>query len=129
MVRAVKDRMGWDYDISVKIRVDPDLKLTDQLVQSGESGGLIAVQVYKLTASSLLAIHAGASHLTIHGRTRKQASTHPVDLEAIKFAVDAAKGEVPCVGNGDIWDLKDAVDMRKTTGVRGVMAARGLLAK
>lgn len=26
MVRAVKDRMGWDYNISVKIRVDPDLK-------------------------------------------------------------------------------------------------------
>jgi hypothetical protein len=26
MVRAVKDRMGWDYDVSVKIRVDPDLK-------------------------------------------------------------------------------------------------------
>lgn len=25
MVRAVKDRMGWDYGISVKIRVDSDL--------------------------------------------------------------------------------------------------------
>jgi tRNA-dihydrouridine synthase len=53
MVRAVKDRMGWDYDVSVKIRVDPDLKyvlrglccriraelhsyrLTERLVQTG----------------------------------------------------------------------------------------------
>ncbi|KAJ9104001.1 hypothetical protein QFC21_002464 [Naganishia friedmannii] len=26
MVRAVKDRMGWDYNISVKIRVDSDLQ-------------------------------------------------------------------------------------------------------
>lgn len=26
MVRSVKDRMGWDFGISVKIRVDPDLK-------------------------------------------------------------------------------------------------------
>lgn len=26
MVRCVKDRMGWDFGISVKIRVDPDLK-------------------------------------------------------------------------------------------------------
>ena len=26
MVRAVKDRMGWNYDVSVKIRVDTDLK-------------------------------------------------------------------------------------------------------
>jgi tRNA-dihydrouridine synthase len=75
------------------------------------------------------AIHAGASHLTIHGRTRHQASTQAVSLPSIKFAVDAAKGEVPCVGNGDIWDLDDVVTMREETGVRGVMAARGLLAK
>lgn len=108
IVRAVKDRMGWDYDISVKIRVDPDLKRTQTLVQN--------------------AIRAGASHLTIHGRTKSQASTHPVDLDAIKFAVECAKDEVPCVGNGDIWELSDAVQMREKTGVRGVMAARGLLA-
>ncbi|KAI5453565.1 tRNA dihydrouridine synthase [Naganishia albida] len=108
MVRAVKDRMGWDYNISVKIRVDPDLKLTERLVQT--------------------AIHAGASHLTIHGRTRHQASTQAVSLPSIKFAVDAARGEVPCVGNGDIWELDDVMTMRRETGVRGVMAARGLLA-
>jgi tRNA-dihydrouridine synthase 4 len=33
------------------------------------------------------------------------------------------------VGNGDIWEYKDAKEMRQHTGVRGVMAARGLLAK
>ncbi|KAJ9117967.1 hypothetical protein QFC20_000248 [Naganishia adeliensis] len=93
MVRAVKDRMGWDYNISVKIRVDPDL-----------------------------------NHLTIHGRTRHQASTQAVSLPSIKFAVDAARGEVPCVGNGDIWELDDVMTMQRETGVRGVMAARGLLA-
>jgi tRNA-dihydrouridine synthase 4 len=26
MVRAVKDRMGWEYGVSVKIRVDGDLR-------------------------------------------------------------------------------------------------------
>lgn len=33
------------------------------------------------------------------------------------------------MGNGDIWEYKDAKEMREHTGVRGVMAARGLLAK
>ena len=72
---------------------------------------------------------AGVSHITIHGRTRHQASTEPVDLDAIKFAVECAHGEVPCVANGDLWELNDARRMREVTGVKGVMAARGLLAK
>jgi tRNA-dihydrouridine synthase 4 len=76
----------------------------------------------------VIAIHAGASYLTIHGRTRHQPSSHPVSLSSISFAVAAAKGEVPCVGNGDVWDLEGAEEMRGT-GVRGVMGARGLLAK
>jgi tRNA-dihydrouridine synthase 4 len=26
MVRCVKDRMGWDFPVSVKIRIDPELR-------------------------------------------------------------------------------------------------------
>lgn len=87
---------------------DDQGRLTEQLVQT--------------------AIHAGVSHVTIHGRTRHQASSEPVNLDGIKFAVECAKGEVPCVGNGDIWTMEECVKMRET-GVRGVMGARGLLAK
>ncbi|TKY86014.1 hypothetical protein EX895_004839 [Sporisorium graminicola] len=133
MVRAVKARMGSDFCVSVKIRIDPDLRLTDALVRN--------------------ALHAGASVLQIHGRTRWQSSAgHPVDLDGIKFAVDAANscgfrtswgsrggaaarfadggsgGLVPCVANGDVWTLDDAIHYRKTTGCRGAMSARGLLA-
>ena len=32
------------------------------------------------------------------------------------------------MANGDLWTLEDAKEMRKT-GVNGVMAARGILAK
>ncbi|SPO32390.1 related to tRNA dihydrouridine synthase [Ustilago trichophora] len=133
MVRAVKARMGESFCVSVKIRVDPDLKLTDALVRN--------------------ALHAGASVLQIHGRNRWQSSAgHPVDLDAIKFAVDSANacgfrtgwgsmggnaaqfadggsgGLVPCVANGDVWTLSDAIQYRKHTGCRGAMSARGLLA-
>ncbi|SPC65705.1 related to tRNA dihydrouridine synthase [Ustilago sp. UG-2017b] len=132
MVRAVKSRMGSDFCVSVKIRIDPDLRLTDTLVRN--------------------ALHAGSSVLQIHGRTRWQTSTQPVDLDGIKFAVDAANacgfrtnwgskggaasrwadggsgGFVPCVANGDVWTLDDAIRYRKKTGCRGAMSARGLLA-
>jgi tRNA-dihydrouridine synthase 4 len=75
------------------------------------------------------ALQAHVSHVTIHGRTRHQPSTDPVSLEGIKFAVEAVRGRVPCVGNGDIWSLEEANVMRKETGVNAVMGARGLLAK
>lgn len=75
------------------------------------------------------ALQAGISHLTIHGRTRHQPSTDPVNLPGIKFAVECVKGQVPCVANGDVWELEDARRMRLQAGVQGVMAARGLLAK
>ncbi|KAG8908779.1 hypothetical protein FRB99_003017 [Tulasnella sp. 403] len=74
------------------------------------------------------AIHAGASHISVHGRTRHQASTAPVSLSSIEFAVQSAKGLVPIVANGDVWTQVDAEEIRKTTCVQGVMSARGLLA-
>ncbi|EJD42979.1 FMN-linked oxidoreductase [Auricularia subglabra TFB-10046 SS5] len=109
LVRAAKARVGEQaFPISIKIRVDSDLRRTQQLVET--------------------AIHAGASHITVHGRTRHQASTVPVSLPSIAFAAECAKGAVPVVANGDCWNLADAQRIRAETRVQGVMAARGLLA-
>ena len=88
---------------------ESDFRLTDQLIRT--------------------ALQTNVSHITIHGRTRHQASTEPVNLPALKFAVECVRGEVPTVANGDLWTLEDARKMRVETGVQGVMAARGLLAK
>lgn len=75
------------------------------------------------------AIQAGADVLSVHGRTRHQSSEgHPVNLLAIKFAVEAAKGQVPVVANGDVFSLAEAKLAREECGVNGVMSARGLLA-
>lgn len=75
------------------------------------------------------AIAAGADILTIHGRTRHQSSAgHPVNLDSIRFAVDSAKGDVPCIANGDLFSVKEAEETRRRCNVQGVMSARGLLA-
>ncbi|EJD04990.1 FMN-linked oxidoreductase [Fomitiporia mediterranea MF3/22] len=108
IIRAAKNRVESSFPISIKIRVDPDLKITEQLIQT--------------------AIHAGVSHITVHGRTRHQVSTQPVSLSSIAFAVSAAKGAVPVVANGDAWDMNEVNKIRKETRADGVMSARGLLA-
>ncbi len=66
---------------------------------------------------------AGASMLTIHGRTRMQRFTGLASLEAIAATCRAVS--VPVVGNGDIRDLESARHMLQETGVAGIMVGRG----
>lgn len=73
------------------------------------------------------AIHAGASYIGVHGRTRHQKDTEPANWDGIKFAREEAKGEVPVIGNGDIFTLQDSIRMKEETGVNAAMSARGLL--
>ena len=73
------------------------------------------------------AIHSGVSYIAVHGRTRHQRDSEPVDMEGIRFAREEAKGQVPVIANGDIYTLDNAKVTRETTGVSGVMSARGLL--
>ncbi|KAI5115628.1 hypothetical protein M0805_000680 [Coniferiporia weirii] len=108
IVRAAKNRVESSFPISIKIRVDEDEKMTDRLIQT--------------------AIHAGVSHITVHGRTRRQPSTQPVSLSSIAFAVSSAKNAVPVVANGDAWGMAEVKTIRRKTGANGVMSARGLLA-
>ncbi len=68
---------------------------------------------------------AGASMITIHGRTREQMYAPPVDLEVIKAVKDAVK--IPVIGNGDIFSSFDALEMKKKTGCDGVMLGRGTM--
>ena len=67
---------------------------------------------------------AGASFITVHGRTREQRG-HPVNLGAIRDIKQSVG--VPVVANGDIRSLGDMEDTVSATGCDGVMAARGML--
>ncbi|KAJ8292023.1 tRNA-dihydrouridine(20a/20b) synthase [NAD(P)+]-like [Rhodotorula toruloides] len=109
LVRTTKQRIGWDFPVSVKIRVDDDPTRTNELVSN--------------------AIAGGADFITVHGRTRHQSSeSFPVNPDAIAFAASCAKGAVPVVANGDVFTKENGEELRRKTGVQGVMSARGLLA-
>ncbi len=66
---------------------------------------------------------AGASMLTVHGRTRGQFYRGRADWSAIA-AVKAAVS-VPVIGSGDVMCAADALRMLQETGVDAVMVARG----
>jgi len=103
MVHQAKERTN--LPISIKIRVNSDIKKTIELVHLVES--------------------AGVSFITVHGRTTKQRPSTPPDLEAIRLVKEHAT--VPILANGDIYSLRDAEMVQEKTKVNGVMAARGML--
>ncbi|KAJ1899501.1 tRNA dihydrouridine synthase [Kickxella alabastrina] len=104
MVRAVKAVVN--IPCSVKIRKHPtNPHITVELVRRAQM--------------------MGVDWITIHGRTRHQKSTEPVDYDIIRLVKESVY--VPVLANGGIFSLADANAMYDNTGVDGVMAARGLL--
>lgn len=66
--------------------------------------------------------NAGASMITIHGRTREEYYSGKADLEIIKKVKESVK--IPVIGNGDIVDEDTALKMFEYTGVDGIMIGR-----
>ena len=66
---------------------------------------------------------SGAQLITVHGRTREQLYHGEADLDIIREVVDAVS--IPVIGNGDVNSGEAALNMLKSTGCAGVMAARG----
>lgn len=76
---------------------------------------------------------AGASAITIHGRTAQQGYSKDSNWDLIKQSVveskEAGYGRVPIIGNGDILTYYEARRRMEVTGVHSVMVGRGALTK
>ena len=103
MIKQTKNRVN--IPVSIKIRIQADIKKTIEFVKRAEK--------------------VGVEFITVHGRTKKQKNSDPVDYEAIKLIVDNLS--IPVIANGDIFNIKQANTVAEFTGVKGVMSARGLL--
>ena len=92
---TVKFRLGWDDD-------------TRNAVEFG-----------------LMAEEAGASLVTVHGRTRQQLYSGKADWTWIAKVKEALS--IPVFGNGDVFEPEDAIKLLEIAGVDGVAVARGTL--
>lgn len=70
---------------------------------------------------------AGAKAITVHGRTKIQMYSPPVNVDIIREVKQAVK--VPVIGNGDITDGRSAAKMLEETGCDLVMVGRGALGR
>ncbi|MBR2867827.1 MAG: tRNA dihydrouridine synthase DusB [Clostridia bacterium] len=112
---------------------DPDLaaRITEKVVSAVNVPITVKIRA-GWEEDNLNAVHmatllekAGASAITVHGRTRKQMYAPPVNLDIIRQVKEAVK--IPVIGNGDIVDAKSAENMLKVTGCDFVMVGRGAL--
>jgi tRNA-dihydrouridine synthase B len=96
--------------------------------------GFTRDQVNVLDTTQRITI-AHADMITIHGRTRSESYSTPVDCAGIRAGVenitrvaqDAGRPAPTIIGNGDIFDIESAQRMRRETGCDGVMVSRGAL--
>ena len=105
IVKAVVE--ATNKPVSVKMRIGWDSK------------NIVAVEAAKAIEK------AGASAITVHGRTREEYYSGHSNWNIIKDVKDAVN--IPVIGNGDIRTPQDALRMFKQTGVDGIMIAREAL--
>ncbi len=105
IVKAVVDAVP--IPVTVKIRTGWD------------SDNLTAVELAKRCEN------AGASMLTVHGRTRQQFYSGNADWNIIKEVKKSVK--IPVIGNGDITDIESAKRMLEYTKCDAIMIGRGAL--
>ena len=112
-----------------------DLELVDQIVKTAVNNSRIPVTVKMRTgwdSENIVAVKAakiieaaGASAITIHGRTRSQFYSGKSDWNIIKEVKDSVK--IPVIGNGDINCEIDAKKIIEDTNVDAIMIGRAAM--
>lgn len=70
----------------------------------------------------------GCSAIALHARTAEQLYSGQARWNAIAELKQAVTS-IPVLGNGDIWEPSDALEMMRTTGCDGVVIGRGCLGR
>ncbi len=77
--------------------------------------------------AALRAQDAGVAHVALHARTAADFYGGTADWSRIAELVDLL--DIPVLGNGDLWEADDAVQMMVETRCAGVVVGRGCLGR
>ena len=107
------------YEIVKKVVDTVRVPITVKIRSGWDKMSINAIDVAKKIEA------AGASAITVHGRTRSDGYSGKVDLDIIKEVKEAVN--IPVIGNGDIKTCYDAKHMLDYTKCDAVMIGRGIL--
>ena len=107
------------YRIVGAVSQSTDLPVTVKIRAGVDASSKNAVEC------ALAAESAGASLISVHGRTRAEMYSGKADLEIVKQVKSRLK--IPVVANGDVVDAESARNALDFTGADGVMVGRGAI--
>lgn len=107
------------YEITKSVVQAVDIPVTVKIRKGWDEESVNAVEMAELAEK------AGASAVTVHGRTRQQMYSGSVDFDIIA-QVKKAVG-IPVIANGDIKDEQSAAIMLEKTNADAIMIGRGAL--
>ena len=107
------------YEIVKSVVDSVPIPVTVKIRSGWDSNSINAVEIAKVCEK------AGASAITVHGRTRAQGYSGLADWNIIKDVKDNVS--IPVIGNGDVKSCYDAKKMLDLTGCDAVMIGRGVL--
>ncbi len=110
MAAAVREASKFDIPVTCKFRIG----INDDIVTYLDTGKA--------------AEEEGIAMIALHARTAEQHYAGHARWEAIA-ELKRHVSSIPVLGNGDIWEASDALEMVSTTGCDGVVVGRGCLGK
>lgn len=106
-------------EIVTKVVNASSVPVTVKIRKGWDDNNIVAVEAAKIIEK------AGASAITVHGRTRAEFYSGVADWNIIKEVKKSVN--IPVIGNGDIKSKDDAINMFEITGVDGIMIGRASL--
>ncbi|MGL5750348.1 MAG: tRNA dihydrouridine synthase DusB, partial [Paraclostridium sp.] len=91
--------------------------VTLKIRKGWDDNSVNAVEIAKIAEAS------GISALAIHGRTREQYYSGKADWDIIREIKENIN--IPVIGNGDVFEVEDAIRMLDQTGCDAIMIGRG----
>lgn len=107
------------YEIVKAVVEVSTVPITVKIRKGWDKDHIVAVEAAKIIEK------AGASAITIHGRTRSEFYSGNADWDIIRLIKEAVN--IPVIGNGDVKTPEDAKKMIDETQCDGVMISRGSL--